>query len=354
MVRSMKILQVCPRYYPDIGGAEEHIRNISERLAEKHDVSVFTTDPSRKLPREEEINGVNVRRFGSFAPNEAFYFSLGIVGELKKSVFDVVHGHGFHSFPFFFSRCAKTRKFVVTTRYHGSGHTSIRNFLFSLYKPLGMRILRDADDIICISNYEKNLLLSHFKIEKEKVRVIPNGITKNEFANLKKGDKRSHRTILCVARLEKYKGIHYLIEVLPKLDEDICLQIVGKGPYKNELVKLANKPVKSRVKFYQDLPRKELLQLYANADLFVSLSKYEAFGNTISEALASRTPCIVADTSALSEWIDGKNCFGIDYPIDVDVLVKSINKVIGREVEGVNLLDWDDVVKELETIYQFI
>ncbi|MFX1343382.1 MAG: glycosyltransferase family 4 protein, partial [Promethearchaeota archaeon] len=279
--------------------------------------------------------------------------SLGIVGQLKKSAFDVVHGHGFHSFPFLFSRYAKARKFVVTTRYHGFGHTPVRNFLFSLYKPLGMRVLKEADNVICISNYEKNLLLSHFKIKKEKIIVIPNGITKKEFQNLKKSDKQSHRTILCVARLEKYKGIHYLIEALPRLDEDICLQIVGKGPYKNELLKLVNRPIESRVKFYQDLPRKELLQLYANADLFVSLSRYEAFGNTISEALASRTPCIVANTSALSERIDDKNCFGIDYPIDAGVLASSINKVIGAEVEGVNLLDWDDVARELETVYQF-
>jgi len=31
----MRILQVCPRYYPDMGGVEEHVRNISERLSKK-------------------------------------------------------------------------------------------------------------------------------------------------------------------------------------------------------------------------------------------------------------------------------------------------------------------------------
>ena len=55
----MRILQVCNHYFPYVGGAEEYVRNISERLARKHEVSVFTTHPS-SLPNEEEINGVLV------------------------------------------------------------------------------------------------------------------------------------------------------------------------------------------------------------------------------------------------------------------------------------------------------
>jgi len=46
----MKILQVSPGYFPAVGGVEEHVRNISERLAREHEVTVFATDPSGKLP----------------------------------------------------------------------------------------------------------------------------------------------------------------------------------------------------------------------------------------------------------------------------------------------------------------
>jgi len=41
----MRILQVSPRYYPTIGGIEEHVRNIGERLAREHEVTVFACDP---------------------------------------------------------------------------------------------------------------------------------------------------------------------------------------------------------------------------------------------------------------------------------------------------------------------
>jgi len=120
----MRILQICPRYYPDIGGVEEHVKNISERLAKKHDVTVFTTDPSRKLPKQETINGVKIRRFKSWAPNEAYYFSR----ELKKCLmedsysFDIMHAHSYHAFPALYAAQAKgSNKLVFTPHYHGEG-----------------------------------------------------------------------------------------------------------------------------------------------------------------------------------------------------------------------------------------
>jgi len=110
--------------------------------------------------------------------------------------------------------------------------------------------------------------------------------------------------------------------------------------------------LEDRIDFYQDLPREELLHRYANADLLVLLSKYESFSIVVAEALASRTPCIVADTSALTEWVDNKNRFGVDYPVNIAQLANSIDEVIGREVGEVKLWDWDEVVEETVRIYK--
>jgi 1,2-diacylglycerol 3-alpha-glucosyltransferase len=49
----LKIAQVCPRYFPYIGGVETNVKEISERLVlENHDVEVITTDPSGKLKKK--------------------------------------------------------------------------------------------------------------------------------------------------------------------------------------------------------------------------------------------------------------------------------------------------------------
>jgi len=351
----MKILQVCPRYYPYIGGVEEHVRNISKRLAKKYEVSVFTTDPSGKLPKEEVINGVYVRRFKSWAPNEAYYFSRQLKKYLMKNSerYDVVHAHNYHAFPALYAAQAKGRnRLVFTPHYHGTGHTFFRSLLHIPYKYLGKRIFEKAEKIVCVSKYEKKLILNHFGVNEEKVMVIPNGVNLEEFKVLEKR-KKDYRTILYIGRLEKYKGIQYLIRVLPRLCNDMVLEIVGKGSYKKSLVKLAGKlGVEDRVKFFQDLPRTELLQKYADADLFVLLSVYEAYGISIAEALASGTPCIVAKTSALKEWIDDANCFGIDFPINLSQLENLINNVIGKDLQKLKIPDWNETTGKLVNLYE--
>lgn len=185
--------------------------------------------------------------------------------------------------------------------------------------------------------------------------VIPNGINLDEFKDvgeMKKDKETEKKTILYVGRIEKYKGLDYVVKSLKYLPDNFTLEIVGKGSYKQKIVKLAKKlDVIDRIRFYQDLSRKELIERYVKADTLILLSKHEAYGIVVAEALAAKTPCIVANTSALSEWIDNKNVFGIDYPINVSELARLIERVSNVNVGDVKLLDWDEVVERLVNTY---
>lgn len=68
------IVHVCPRYFPAHGGVELFFQQLSDELVRRgHHVTVWTTDAptvqaftsasARRLPPEETINGVLVRRF---------------------------------------------------------------------------------------------------------------------------------------------------------------------------------------------------------------------------------------------------------------------------------------------------
>ena len=350
----MRILMVLPRYFPVLGGVEEHVRNISERLARQHEVTVFTTDPSGRLAREESINGVLVRRSRGFSPQNAYHISIAMLQELKRSEFDIVHAHNYHAFPAFFSRYAGRERFIVTPHYHGHGSSLLRDYLLKLYKPLGKKIFQEADRVIAVSKHEKALLMRDFTINGD-IAVIPNGIELAEFKAIKTADRKGApgRTILYVGRLEEYKGIQYVVQALPLLEDDVHLEIVGNGPYKKHIFSMVAKlGLEGRVRFYHDLSREDLLSRYAGADLFILLSRFEAFGITVGEALASGTPCIVANTSALSEWVDNRNCMGIDYPINIDDLAGLIKQTIGHRVGEVQLWDWDRVAQETVKIYE--
>jgi len=347
----MKVLQLCPLYFPYIGGVEEQVRNLSERLARDNEVTVFTTDNS-DLPIEEEINGVMVWRFGSFSPNNSYHICLSMIKKLKEQQFDIFHGHNYHSFPLFLIRYAQARRFVVTPHYHRHGVTRFSNLLARLYKPIGRSIYQRADRIVANSAYEKDILIEDFHLENSRVEVIPNGISVEDFRGLVK-NPGEHKTILCVARLDKFKGIQYAIQAMPMLAQSTRLEIVGDGSYKKELIKLADRlGVRHRIDFYGNLGHQQLTERYVNADLFMLLSQYESYGITVGEALAAKTPSIVSNTSALKHWIDDRNCFGIDYPINNTELIQLINRVIGTPVTDVELWDWDRVSAQTYRLYE--
>jgi len=351
---------VCPAPFgtPE-GGIAEYVNNVSKILARKHDVTVYGTNPKQAFPRVQNINGVKVERFKHYSPSGAYLFSLELPLRLRKSEFDVVHGHGYHSFPLHFCTLAKCKKFIASTHFHGCGHTVFRDSLLRFLRPFGKRTLCKADKIVAVSEHEKSLLAKMFEFDSNKIVVVPNGLNLSEFSNLRRR-KRDFRSILYVGTLHHYKGSQYLLEILPKLDDDVVLEIVGKGPLKESLESRAKAlKISDRVIFYQDLPRDELLQRYVDADVFVLLSRYEAYSIVVAEALTAGNPCIVTRTSALMEWIDEENCFGIDFPINIDKLAALVKDVLyarpnnnaAKKWIGNKILDWEDVTKKLEKIY---
>ncbi len=356
----MKIAQISPRYYPSIGGVESHVQAISERLIRRgFDVGILTTDPSGHLPEEETINGVGVLRFKSWAPTNAYYFSRDLRTYLLKNSprYEIIHAHSYHAMPALYASQSKAgNKSVFTPHYHGTGHTPFRRLLHVPWKYYARQIFKKSDLIISVSTFERDLLIKNFDLEPSKVALLPDGLNLQEFEATyddKATSPQSTFRILCVSRLEKYKGIQYLLRCLATMESNFVLDVVGSGPYKRTLQREAVKlGVSNRVQFSEGLSREEIMARYRSASVFVLLSKYEAFGIVVAEALASRVPCIVSRTSALAEWIDNESCFGIDYPINLQKLADLVAKVARfRPIRRNGIMDWNEVADKTAQLY---
>ena len=67
------IALVSPRYAPEIGGVERVVEMTARGLARRGvDVEVITTDPTGRLPRLEQRDGVTVRRFRTLANDDVY------------------------------------------------------------------------------------------------------------------------------------------------------------------------------------------------------------------------------------------------------------------------------------------
>lgn len=345
----MKIIQVCPRYYPEIGGIETHVKEISEILVKKgFDVEVVCTDSSGRLPKQEIINGVEITRLWAFAPGDAYHFSPAIYFYIKNQDYDILHVHNYHAFPALFACAASNKKIIFTPHYHGGSSSYLRNLLLKPYNWIGRYIFETAEKIICVSKYEMMLIENDFNISKDKLVHIPNGVNLVEFNNIKELKKDS-KIILYAGRLESYKGIQYIIEALPILD-GYRLEIIGKGNYEKKLHEIAKKlNVYDRIDWLENLTRDVFLSHFKSADVFVNLSTFEAYGITVAEALVCGTPCIVSTGGALFEFVDGEGCVGLGYPIDIIDLAKLIKS--RKRISPRRIPDWEEITTDLIRLY---
>jgi len=99
----MRILYVSPTYYLRIGGMEYVVKSVAERLAKAgHEVAVLTGEPGIGKPIDEEVNGIRVIRWPTWAPGGAYHIRRqrsrleSTLRELLRSV-DVIHIHSIHA-----------------------------------------------------------------------------------------------------------------------------------------------------------------------------------------------------------------------------------------------------------------
>lgn len=354
----MKIIQVCTRFFPDIGGIETHVYEISKRLVKDNEVYVYTTDPTGRLPKKESIEGINVLRFKSFAPNEAYFFSPQMYFSLKRESCDILHTHSFQALPSFTAYLAvkKFKKLVFTPHYHPIASTSFRDIMHKFYDPIQSIIFQKANRIICLSDLEMKLISEKFKVSEERLVKIPNGLDVGRFRQLPICKKDYDFQILYVGRLEKYKRVDWILfalkEILKELPEKkIHLVIVGKGPFQEKLIELSHElDLDNFLSFKANLSDSKLLEEYCKCDVFVMPSEYEAFSISTLEALSCGKPVIVSDVGFLPV-ISKNNGYIIKSKEDlVGSLLLTIKN--GMKVKfDFNGYSWDNVTKQILNVY---
>jgi glycosyltransferase involved in cell wall biosynthesis len=358
----LKIIHSCNRYYPFFGGLETHVQNISEQMVKLgHEVSVYSTDVSGKLPEKEEINGVTVRRFKCFAPNDSYFLSPHLYKSLKAANGDVVHGHDLNGFPLLAGALAKGDRKFFATLHVGAFSSRFRTLARVPYDRLIMHaFLSRADKVICVSDYERVVYQHVLGLPGDKMIVIPNGydLPPIAFGN----SSRNSRTILSVGRLEKSKGFHYLLQSYAELKKDpefndVNLVLVGKGPYEIQIRKLiTDLNLGKYVTIRQNVSRISLLQLYQQCALFVLLSNYESQGLAVWDAFAFKKPTITSTAAVLGEYVKNGYSVGISLPPNINDLSAKMKLVLKKpdqfKPKEFRMLSWREVSSRLLKLYE--
>lgn len=226
--------------------------------------------------------------------------------------------------------------------------------------------------VIAISEVIKRELIENYKLDESIIEVVYNGTNIDEFnpknIELYKDDIRKKHLIkegdlvlLFVAAEFKRKGLRVILDAMIKLDENIKLLVVG-GDKKGDFEALIKKyGLDKRVIFVGRT--KEVYKYYAASDIFVFPTKYEAFGQVITEAAATGIPVITSKLSGAAELFKHNvDAVLLDNPNDSNELKKKLDYLIQdkklREEIGISgrktieSYTWERTSKEMLKIYK--
>ena len=300
----MRILQVTPGYAPELGGVERHVQDVSEALARLgHDVVVVTMTADARLPRHEVVAGVEIRRLRAIGPRD-YRLPLGLVRYLRQQRFDIVHAHNYHALPMLLAAMVCGARCIVSPYYHGHGHSRTADLLHGLYRPVGRAALRRAAGIVCLSEGEAELVASRLGIARADIAIIPSilDLPAGTTASISQPAANASRTLLSVGRLEGYKRLDRAIAALPHLPKNYRLMIVGEGPERPRIERLAAAHgLEDRIHLLGRVGDGELASWYKLAQVAITFSEAESFGRTVVEALAHGCQVVCGDIPAFRD-----------------------------------------------------
>lgn len=206
----------------------------------------------------------------------------------------------------------RPRRLVLT--FHGS---EILKFAGSpLRRWIAAQLIHRATRISTLTNYTRNLLLTHFPEAAGKTLLTP-GALRSDFAIVppKPAAKKDKLVVLTVGRLHPRKGqlvtLRALQALAPAVRTRIEYWIVGgqsKGNYETLLRTAAAERPDLAVRFFGNIPDEELSALYDRADIFAMTSinhgdSVEGFGLVYLEAAAHGLPVVAHDVGGVSEAV---------------------------------------------------
>jgi len=148
------------------------------------------------------------------------------------------------------------------------------------------------------------------------------------------------RIVVAMGRLSREKGFDLLLEAFSRIairHRDWKLQILGDGPLRSELQAQAAKlDLNDRIEFTGLVV--DPFPVLLGADLFVSSSRYEGFGNALCEAMACGLPVISFDCPSGPGEIIRDGVDGLLVPAEnISELAAAIDRLMTNSAERTRL-----------------
>ncbi len=322
----------------DIGGVPDHIMTLIAGLSEEFSFTVICDHihPSHaKLLSELGVRMEELPMRRTISLTRDFRSFSQLLTLLKREKFDIIHTHMSKAALLGAIAARLTRTPVSINTAHNLGFIALPNpiakALFWVYDRLLFALGTDA--VIVVSDFVKQKTLAAHLVSPQKLHAIHNGIRTGAIQHRNLADPgtgKTGMTILCVARLVWFKGLHTLIAAMPAIvhaHPDCRLLIAGDGELEQDLREQAERlGVKAQVQFLG--LRDDVPQLLAQAAIFVLPSVSEGLPISILEAMETGLPVVATSVGGIPELVKNDVTGLLVPPQNPDKLASAICRLL--------------------------
>ncbi|KAK5920978.1 hypothetical protein CgunFtcFv8_024721 [Champsocephalus gunnari] len=369
--RKHNICMVSDFFYPNMGGVESHIYQLSQCLIEKgHKVVIVTHAYGRRKGVRHLTNGLKV-----------YYLPLQVMYNQSTAT------TCFHSLPLM--RCVFVRERITVVHAHSSFSAMGHDALFHA-KTMGLTTvftdhslfgfadvssvltnklltvsLCDTNHTVCVSYTSKENTVLRAALNPEIVSVIPNAVDPTDFTPDPSQRQDDRITIVVVSRLVYRKGIDLLGGIIPVLchkHPDLQFLIGGEGPKRLVLEEVREKyQLHDRVRLLGALEHKDVRNVLVQGHIFLNTSLTEAFCMAILEGASCGLQVVSTRVGGIPEVLP-EELITMCEPT-VRALCAGLETVIARQRSASvrspasihacvqNLYTWRNVAERTEKVY---
>jgi len=400
----MRILYVAQNYYP-MNASAITTHGIIKKLAERgHEITLVApkTCPKRCIPNcslECENNArITVVRAPTFVSHNVLQrFNRLRILLLAFSHLTIVLKA--------FKICSRKEVDVVVSQHHPSHLASLSAFvvsrIFSL--PLIVKthdvynsssnlpqflilrsldsiyrvVFRRADSILVVSSPLRSAMIDTYRLEENRVVVFPNGVDTKVFrpnipvASLRRDlQLEGKKALLFIGSVREERGVSLLVKALPEIiakDPDIRLLIVGRGPHRSRVNRLAQElAVEKCITFVPPVEHHEIPKYICACDVAVGplIASIDTFGSVprkVLEYMACAKPVVVCHGGVSSDLIiDGYNGFIVRSNSSEELAATFLKVLESPELikeTGLNgrrsierFYDWEKIIDRFDTV----
>ena len=212
------------------------------------------------------------------------------------------------------------------------------------------RVAKQSDVLISVSEITRQNVRDLYEADSH---VVHNGFSSIDPSGVDvKADLGIEGPMLFfVGRHTDQKGISHLLYAMDKVQNTDATLVLGGSGHQTEHLKMFAEllGITDRVAFAGYIPEEQLGDYYAAADVFISPSRAEPFGLTITEALAAGAQVVATESGVRETLPDG--CL-VEVTTDSDSIARGIDEALAREgPPEYEPRTWDEVADDLLDVY---